>query len=222
MTTTSTLTSPTSNFNMNNFNDLINQANKLISCGPSCQKEKQSELLKQKYLEAQYNVTHAPEELSEATKNYIIYTQGDSEYNDYLDKDLEKKADAIISMYKTNLTSDINNIQTNLTTYKGLQINYDNIIDLYKKYKNENDSLEKKLKGKTSDIITNDRKTFYKDQTIDQLNGYYYFLFFVYVLVVIVYFLSIFLVNSNVNLSIRILVLILMIMYPFILNIIVP
>jgi len=208
----------TSNFNINNFNDLINQANKIISCGPSCSQENKAQLLKQKYLDAQDNVINAPHQLSDATKNYIIYTQGDAGYDEYLDEELEKKADVIISMYKDNFTNDVNNIQANLKTYKGLEINYNNIIDLYKKYKYENGVLENKYKDKKSDILTNDRKTYYKDQSIDKLNGYYYFLLFIYVIIVIIYFLSIILVNSKVKFSVRLLFLLLMVLYPFILN----
>jgi hypothetical protein len=208
----------TPNFNINNFNDLINQANQIINCGPSCSEENKAQLLKQKYLDAQDNVINAPQELSDATKNYIMYTQGDAGYNEYLDKELEQKADLIISMYKDNFTKEVNNIQSNLKTYKGLEINYNNIIDLYKKYKYENGILENKFKGKTSDILTNDRKTYYKDQSIDKLNGYYYFLLFFYVLIVIIYFLSCIFVNSKVKFSIRVICLLLMIVYPFIIN----
>jgi hypothetical protein len=121
-------------------------------------------------------------------------------------------------MYKDNFTKEVNNIQSNLKTYKGLEINYNNIIDLYKKYKYENGILENKFKGKTSDILTNDRKTYYKDQSIDKLNGYYYFLLFFYVLIVIIYFLSCIFVNSKVKFSIRVICLLLMIVYPIIIN----
>ena len=48
--------------------------------------------------------------------------------------------------------------------------------------------LFKQLKEETNDLLTNDRKTYYQDQGIDNLKFYYhYFLLFIYVIVVLIY-----------------------------------
>lgn len=61
------------NFNLNNFNDLINQANQLISCGPSCSQNQTTTQLKQNYLDAQTNMISAPQQLLTAQKIYYLY-----------------------------------------------------------------------------------------------------------------------------------------------------
>jgi hypothetical protein len=54
---------------------------------------------------------------------------------------------------------------------------------LYLKYKEENIQLITDLKNVTSDVLTNERKTFYQDQKIDGLkNFYFYILWSIYII----------------------------------------
>ena len=87
---------------------------------------------------------------------------------------------------------------------------------MYKKYKKENNDLEKKLKITTSDTLTNDRKNYYEDQGINRLKMYCYFLLFIYVFIVFIFLLSTFLVNTDVKMRVRLFILFLLIVYPFI------
>lgn len=102
--------------------------------------------LEQNYLDAQTNVISAPQQLVSAEKNYITYTTGESGYNEFLDKQLEEKADTIAKSYQANFDSDVNIIKQKNKVYDGLVINYNNLIDLYKKYKIENDKMIHVLK----------------------------------------------------------------------------
>jgi len=211
-------TSPTdvNNFNMNDFNSLMNQANDLISCGPSCMQKEKSQQLQQKYLDAETNMLNAPQQLFSATKEFITYTQGEGAYNEYIDKDLQKKASYIVNSIETKFNTSVNTIANNLKNYQGLLINFENIFDLYKKYKNENSVLEKKFKIINSDILTNDRKTYYEDEGLRRLKTYYYFFLFIYVFILVVFVLSIFLVKTNTRLTTRVFILFLLILYPFV------
>ena len=204
------------NFNLNNFNDLINQANQLISCGPSCSKNQTTTKLEQNYLDAQTNMVSAPQQLITAQKKYITYTKGESGYNEFQDKQLEEKADTVANSYQIKFNSDVEIIKQKNKIYDGLVINYNNLIDLYKKYKIENDKMIYVLKNKSSDILTNDRKTYYEDQGITSLKTYYFMFLCFYVFIVVVFLLSILLVKSNFKLSTRFLILFLMVIYPFI------
>jgi hypothetical protein len=204
-----------SNFNLNNFNDLINQANQLITCGPECSQNQKTMQLEQNYLDAQTNVISAPQQLVSAEKNYITYTTGESGYNEFLDKQLEEKADTIAKSYQANFDSDVNIIKQKNNVYDGLVVNYNNLIDLYKKYKIENDKMIHVLKNKSSDILTNDRKTYYEDQGITTLKTYYFLFLCIYIFIVVVFLLSIILVKSNVKFTTRIFILVFMVLYPF-------
>ena len=55
-------------------------------------------------------------------------------------------------------------------------INFKNVAELYLKYKKENVQLVKDLKNETNDVLTNERKTYYEDQKIDGLKGFYYYI----------------------------------------------
>jgi len=202
--------------NLDNFNNLINLANQTISCGPSCQNEKKAQELQQKYLNAQANVESAPQQSISATKEYITYTQGESGYNNYIDAELQKQANAIVDAFQKNFNDNVNKIVTNLNSYNGVVINFDNIFDLYTKYKMDNDQLEASQKTTYSDTLTNDRKSYYEDEGLKKLKNYYYFFLFIYIFVIVVFILSIFLVNTNVKLITRIFILFLLILYPFV------
>jgi len=205
-----------SNFNLNNFNDLMSQANQLITCGPSCQQQQSASQLQQNYLNAEANMVSAPQQFKSAQKAYYTYTKGQAGYNEYIDKDLNEKADAIANQYQEKIDRDISSDKEKIHTYQGLLDNFNNIIDLYKKYRRENHKLENNLKAKSSDILTNDRKTYYEDQGIASLNTYYSILISIYIFVVVVFFLSIFLVKTNVSFKVRFFILFLMIIYPFV------
>lgn len=203
-------------FSLDNFNDLMNHANQLLTCGPSCMEEQKSKQLEQNYLDAETNMENAPQQLFIAKKDYITHTQGDSGYNQYIDGQLQKKADEIATIYQGKINTDINNIKTEMKIYDGLLINFNNVVDLYKKYKIENSILEKKLKIKTNDTLTNDRKTYYEEQGINRLKSFYIFFLCIYYFIVLVFLLSMFLVKTSVKLGTRFLILIILIIYPFV------
>jgi hypothetical protein len=205
-----------SKFNINDFNNLIKTANESISCGPSCMSQKQGQQLQQNFLDAESNLVSAPDKLFKAKKDLITYTQGESSYNTYIDNELQKKAETIVNTFQTKFNKDVTSITNNVKNYEGILINFDNIFDLYNKYKSENNELEKKLKITASDTLTNDRKSYYEDEGLIKLRNYYYFFLFVYIFILIVFILSIFLVKTNVKIMTRIFILILLIIYPFI------
>lgn len=207
-------------FNLDNFNDLINNANNIISCGPDCMNQKTTTDLREKYLTAQNNEKTAQYQVFDATKNYVTFTQGESGYNDYLDNELGTKAEAISRDYNTKFSNSINLIKGKINTFNGLFLNVSNVSDLYKKYKSENDFLENKLKNQSADIITNDRKTYYEEEGIGKLHNYYYFLLLIYIFILVVFLLSSIFVTTSVSIFIRILVFCFLLIYPFLLMII--
>ena len=204
------------NFDLDKFNQLINQANQSISCDETCMQNKKKEELGQKYSEAQTNVVSAPEKLYSAKKEYIVFTEGEGAYNEYINNELQQKANEIANKFTTKFDNDVNLLDTYIANYNGLLINFNNVVDLYKKYKMENSDLEKKLKSLSSDIITNDRKTFYEDEGLENLKKTYYIFAFIYFFIVFIFFLSIFLVGTNISLYSRIGILVLLIVYPFV------
>jgi hypothetical protein len=202
--------------NLDKFNDLINKATEAVMCGPDCQKDKTSNDLKQKYLTSKTNLKTAPSQVQVAAKNYYMFVDGESGYNEYLEQELGNKAEQIVAEFKNNFDGDASKLKTEISSYNGLSLNFINVFDLYTKYKVENDELRKELKDTVSDVLTNDRKTFYEDQGIENLNYYYSFIRVIYIIVAIGFSISLFFVANKFAFITKILVVALVSLYPFI------
>jgi hypothetical protein len=193
------------------LNAFIENANRAIACGPACQKDKTQDALYQQYLAAKSNLKTAPHQLDESARKYHTF-KGD--YDEYREKDLSQKADAIVNKYKTTFTNNIRSATIKRQSLESIKANVDNIYDLYKKYKAENEELERKLKQTNADALTNGRKSFYEDQTFDNLDYYYNIERVIYVVVAIVVAVYTF---TRFNISIRLaFTIVALIVYPFI------
>lgn len=206
-----------STFNLNNFNSFLDKATQAISCDSDCQNQNTKQELKDKYLNAQSNLTLAEPEFEVAKKNYYTYISGQSGYNVMIEKELEQKANLIVETLKKNYQDDVSKIKTQINTYNGLLINYNNVVDLYKKYKTENVKLYNQLKNDTNDILTNERKTYYEDQQNDALNSYYYYILWViYIIVVLCLIIFSLIYPSQSNFKMNMMIILLFIVLPFI------
>ena len=204
------------NYNLDKFNSMIDQATQAISCGPDCQNQQTSEQLKQTYLNAQTNLATAPNNVYVSRKNYIVYDEGQPAYDELINTELSQQAQSVSSYYQTSFNSECQNINFNIETYSGLLINLKNVFDLYFKYKMDNTEMLKQLKDETNDILTNDRKTYYQDQGIDNLNLYYhYFFLLIYIIVVLCYLVYNFMYTSQLSVLVRGIIFVLMILLPF-------
>ena len=166
----------TNQIDMNKFNTLISQASDAVMCNSECRQQRTADKLKQNYLNSQTNLSSANNQVQVAQKNYVTFTQGASGYNDLLENQLQEKAQQITDTFTEYFNNDSKEITTQIGTYEGLLINFKNVADLYLKYKKENIQLIKDLKNETSDVLTNERKTYYEDQKIDGLKGFYYYI----------------------------------------------
>ena len=204
------------NYNLDKFNSMIDQATQAISCGPDCQNQQTSEQLKQDYLNAQTNLATAPNNVYVSRKNFVVYNEGQPAYDELINTELSEQAQSLSSYYQTNFNSESQNINFNIDTYSGLLINLINIFDLYLKYKKDNTEMLKQLKDETNDILTNDRKTYYQDEGINNLNLYYhYFFLLIYIIVVLCYIVYNFMYTSQLSILVRGIIFVLMILLPF-------
>jgi hypothetical protein len=176
------------NMDLTKFNSFIELASQNIMCDADCQKQKQYSDLQNNYLNAKMNLAVAPTKLEDAEKKFIIYSKGEQGYDTFNEENLKNKATQITNLFKQNFEKDSNETIKNVNSYNALSINYNNVSDLLKKYKKENDELFKRVKNNVSDYLTNERKTYYENENINHLKYfYYYILLFIYYLFVIVY-----------------------------------
>jgi hypothetical protein len=206
----------TNNIDVNKFNDFLNNANKVLACDSNCQELKKKNDLKKKYLEAKTNLLTAPNQVETSYKNYLTYSKGDNAYNEYRENELQQKAEIVITTFKTNFNDGIEKATSSYDTYSGLLLNFAHIVELYTKLVKENGVLTLAVKNKTSDVLTNDKKTYYEYQCIHNLSCYHTIILIIYAIFLIGFAVSIFLFPSTSSRGSLLAILVFFIIYPFI------
>jgi hypothetical protein len=202
---------------INNFNSLFSQFQQMITCDGPCLEKKEAEDLKRIMENAKTNIITAPDQLQVAQKNYVTFTAGEQGYSELREAQLKEEADKIIQQYKDKYDEISKNIETQIDTYKGIFVNFKNVSDLYFIYKKENAELEKQLKNTTSDVLTNERKTYYQDQQVDVLKFYYYYIILIiYCICVFCYIMFSLIYPSKTDWKIRLATFIGLILLPFV------
>lgn len=199
------------------INKLLEQASQTTLCGPTCQKLKVSQELKQKYLDAETNMQIAPIKLEQSRRNYYVFTQGRSEYENMNEKELVTKAETISQMLKENFNNEVTNANTMNTLLNTALINSKNTVKLFKDYSKKNKELMLELKETRGDILTNDRRTYYKTEALDNLKWWHKFFLIVYYILVTLCLALIF-TNHNLTKIKRIIISVLIIFYPLYIN----
>lgn len=208
--------------NQQNTNDILKSLGQLstnaLLCGPDCQKQKTLSDLEQKYLNAQNEVVIAPVNLQSAKKNYYVFSQGETAYNNMLEQELKKKAEEIASSMTNIFNNEIQEARILNSYLNNDIINSKNTVELYKTYLSKNKTTEKEIKNSHGDILTNDRKSYYEIQENDNLKGWYNIFITSYFIIVLVYFGRFILLNNNLSYIIKIIIVILLIIFPYIID----
>jgi hypothetical protein len=204
----------------NKINDLIDNAAKMVFCGPgsACQKQQVTDALQKKYLDAQVNVQVAPLQLETTKKNYYVYKEGRPYYNDLIEKELSQKVTAIANMITEKFNEEIVNANIMNSYYNTIQINSENTIELYKEYLKKNKLLDELIKGSHGDVLTNDRKTYYETEALDRLKSWHTFLISLYFILLIVFVFTLFYYPNDMSRKKQIFIIILFIIYPFVIH----
>lgn len=207
-----------SQLDVNKFNSFLDAATQAVSCGPECMQAQTAEELKNKYLNAQSQLTLAKPQYVQAKQNYYTYVSGENGYNEMLQSDLTNQVAKLAQSIHLEFITDVSNVSTNIAVYNGLLINMQNVEELHTKYTSENKMLFKQYKNTSNDILTNERKTFYEDQEIHQLKMYYTrILWVIYIASLICFFIFAIYYNYNYNSSNRVYITAaLLIVLPFI------
>ena len=200
------------------INELLEKSSEAIMCGPSCQKLKVSEELKQKYLDAETNMQTAPIKLEQSKKNYYIYTEGRPYYDSIKEEDLNKKANTISQLLEENFNDEISSAKTMNTYLNTALINSENTKDLLKEYLEKNQLLKIKLRERHGDILTNDRKTYYETDAYDRLVLWYRFFWWIYYIIVLMMILALIFSPVKLSVSEKIIYGVIFIFYPYYIN----
>jgi hypothetical protein len=199
---------------------LLEESTAALSCGPSCQKLKTNDELKQKYLNAQTNLQTAPIQLENSKKNYYVFTEGEPYYNDMLESELQKKAETITQLLAENFTDEIKNAKTMNSYYSTELENSLNTQELYNIYLVKNREIQQSIKGHHGDVLTNDRKTYYETDALEKLRAWYDIFWYIYYAVFIIFVIAL-LFNESIKLPKKIIFIFIAIIYPYIIDFII-
>jgi hypothetical protein len=197
------------------FNKMIDQASKLVSCDAECQRTKRQELLKKKFADARANLQTAPDQLSLASKQYFAFSNGKTKYEEITMQELVKKSQLLSSEIATNFLGETDAARNSLRDYS------DALTDA--KIANEyNNELMKKivqlqniLYNEINGTVTNNRKSYYENESMANLRKWNYIFIIVFFVIVIGLAISFVLVpNTNSNTK-KIVICIMLALYPF-------
>ena len=201
------------------INELLEKSSEAIMCGPTCQKLKASEELKQKYLDAETNMQIAPIKLEQSKKNYYVYTEGSSYYDNMREEELKQKAETVSKMIEENFNNELLSANTMNSYLNTALINSKNTTELLHEYSEKNMILKSKLRDSKGDILTNDRKTYYEMEALERLQSWYRFFWWIYYLLVICFILALILSPSDLSFIKKIILAIVFVFFPYLFHI---
>jgi len=202
----------------NQINDMLNQTLNAITVSPEEQRKQTLDNLQQKYLDAKTNLQTAPLQLEASKKNYYVYKNGETNYNTMQQNELEQKANIIVQEISNKFNEETNNALLMNSYYNTEIINSANTIELYNEYLKKNADLEKSIKELRGDVITNDRKTYYESEAIDNVKMWHKFLIAVYYILVAAFVITVIMSEGEYSRIKQLIVTIILIAYPFIID----
>ena len=181
------------------INELLEKSAEAMMCGPTCQKLKITEELKQKYLDAQTNIQTAPTKLEQTKKNYYIYSEGRPYYDNMLEEELTQKSEKISILLSENFNDEIDSALTMNNYLNTALINSSYTKELLDDYTEKNKEVKLLLRDRHGDILTNDRKTYYEADALQSLKKWYRLWWYLYYILVIVLVLAFILSPSKID-----------------------
>ena len=127
----------------------------------------------------------------------------------------ETESYEITEKFKQCFQQEVSNVNTILQTYKSLLTNHANVLELYEIISKENELLKKDISATSGVIITNNRKSIYENEMLDNLQYWYYWFNFFYILIIVGFVIGLFLLPWETPRRNYIILLILLCVYPF-------
>lgn len=131
----------------------------------------------------------------------------------------DTEREEIIDTYKHLYDTNINLIKNNLNYYRNLYNDYENMYDYFLQIQEENKILNNQIKNTNNEIVTNDRKAYYEDQGINQLQFFYSVFYYIYIVILIfsgVFFIMKLSSFTNSEKITNLIMFILLFAYPFV------
>jgi hypothetical protein len=196
-------------------NAIIKQAQSYLACDDACQRAKKEQELLRDYQSAQMRLFNGTDNLESTSKNYYTFAKGDSGYNDFNKGKLGDVANQIAGKYSTMWNEIVNNSQVLNNVYQSDFMNVNHAKELHQTLAQKNKDLDTRLKDILNDISTSDRKTYYEDQELSDLQWWYNIYLAIYIILLVTFVISSFLVPTEMSKYKRIAVVVFLGLYIF-------
>jgi hypothetical protein len=138
-----------------------------------------------------------------------------------LEKELQKKAELMGKMITDNFRDEIINAKTMNAYYNTELINSDYTKELYATYLEKNKVIQDSIKTHHSDVLTNDRKTYYETEALEDLKNWYTFFWYFYYLFVMPIFTFAMFFKTSLHFIVRLILLFIALLFPYFIDFIV-
>lgn len=171
------------------LNGMLTVLQNNLLCDSACQREKKIVELRERVYQASNIVKLAPNDLSQAEKNYYEYKGGSGEYLDYLlDKNKKEYEKIAIEMARTELESHKQFLSL-IYGFSSQKIHAKEMNKLADILIKDITDLDMELDSMVGITTTSDRKIDYQTRELEWIRKVRYFLYSVYILVFILYIL---------------------------------
>jgi len=187
-------------------------------CDTACQRQKKSRELKEIYEEKKINVVTAPDQLFDAKKNYLEYTDGLSVYTKKREGELLQAANKWKKNTMNSWRNDADKMKTSIDSYEDSYQSLKELDSFYGRISLSNSSLKREYELMLAENSTNDRKAYYEMQGTEDLEWWYMFMKWTYILLVIAFIVASFLTPTTYSWKKRGIIIVLLIAYPFIVS----
>lgn len=196
---TANLNEDNDNYDENSKNNVYNQyISSITTCDARCQSQNRiNNKLKRIYLDAKLNAKTAPEKKDNAFEKYFVSTYGKAEYNEVLNNKYEREIKQLTDDEKIKYDIKKEKILLTLENFdKNIALN-SKLNELIEINLIENNELIQKIDSINSTINTNERKTYYNSQQLNNLTTWKKYTMRYLLLLYVLLFAAIIIINRT-------------------------
>ena len=157
----------------------------------------------------------APVQLETTKKNYYVFTEGRPYYDNMLEEELKQKAKLLAKLLADNFKEEILNANTMNSYYNTELTNSSYTKELYTVYLEKNKLIQNTIKNHHADIITNDRKTYYETEALEDLKNWYSFFWYAFYLFIMPLFTFTLIRKTSLHVILRLIIELIALSYPY-------
>ena len=177
-------------FDLANLNSFIQNANNSLACGYDCQNERQAAKLQEDMYKAQQTLRTAPEDYEKATQAYLTFTKGEKEFSEYQVSNLQKQAEKMANKINQEISKSLEKCNKQIDLNTNLVKNLTYQTEIVMEVQNDNSETQEDATIRSSQIITNERKSYYENEIIASQQFYTQLFSYIYITLVFIYILT--------------------------------